>query len=73
MSEPLYLTDDELITLTGFKIKSCQVKWLRENHIHHYINKLGKPIVIRSKFTGQYYQQADIEAETPDFGALTDG
>ncbi|MBD2795413.1 DUF4224 domain-containing protein [Xenorhabdus sp. 18] len=73
MSEPIYLTDEELILLTGFKQKSHQIKWLTANRIHHYVNKLGRPIVIRSEFTGNYRQQVSTKVESPDFGALLNG
>ncbi|WP_445494646.1 DUF4224 domain-containing protein [Photorhabdus sp. SF281] len=73
MSDPIYLTDIELFSITGFKQKSQQIKWLISNHVHHYVNRLGKPIVIRTTITGKHITQANTDLETPDFGALTNG
>ncbi|NHB94793.1 hypothetical protein C5469_22830 [Photorhabdus cinerea] len=74
MSDPIYLTDGELFSITGFKQKSQQIKWLINNHVHHYVNRLGKPIVIRTIITGKYTtNQANTDFETPDFGALING
>ncbi|WP_041382243.1 MULTISPECIES: DUF4224 domain-containing protein [Photorhabdus] len=72
MNVPIYLTDVELFSITGFKQKSHQIKWLTENHVHHYVNRLGKPIVIRTTIC-KYNSQANTDFETPDFGALTNG
>ncbi|NHB94847.1 DUF4224 domain-containing protein, partial [Photorhabdus cinerea] len=33
MSDPIYLTDGELFSITGFKQKSQQIKWLINNHV----------------------------------------
>ncbi|EFW60872.1 hypothetical protein SGF_01682 [Shigella flexneri CDC 796-83] len=43
----LFLTEDELLILTGCKYASHQRKWLMENELPFYTNRSGKPIVSR--------------------------
>ncbi|EME2556469.1 TPA: DUF4224 domain-containing protein, partial [Escherichia coli] len=47
----LFLTEDELLILTGCKYASHQRKWLMENGLPFYTNRSGKPIVSRDLFT----------------------
>lgn len=41
----MFLTPEELITLTGFKIPARQAQWLNEHGIRHYINGQNRVIV----------------------------
>lgn len=41
------LTHDELVPITGCKLKSDQVKWLQANGWIFHPNKAGEPIVGR--------------------------
>jgi hypothetical protein len=45
---PLFLDDAELVALTGRKLKSKQVEWLRHNGIAFRVNATGHPVVTRS-------------------------
>ncbi|AEM46626.1 hypothetical protein Acife_0404 [Acidithiobacillus ferrivorans SS3] len=45
--ENLLLTKDEVVDLTGYKMASKQVIWLRENAIYHYVGHDGRPKVPR--------------------------
>jgi hypothetical protein len=48
VSEPLpWLTADELRDLTGYVQPARQVRWLEENHIKHFVNRLQRPRVPR--------------------------
>lgn len=40
-----WLTDDELIELTGKRQRSKQIAWLQSSGLRHFINAAGVPIV----------------------------
>lgn len=44
----MFLTDDELRTLTGSPQKGRQAEWLRAHRIRHYVNLEGRPVVARA-------------------------
>ena len=41
----MFLTPDELVTLTGYKRPADQVRWLERNGVPHWINAQGRPVV----------------------------
>lgn len=41
----MFLTPEQLETLTGYRIQAKQIQWLRKNGIPHYVNALGRPVV----------------------------
>lgn len=41
------LTDEELATITGYKIPSCQRQWLASNHWEFVLTGAQRPIVGR--------------------------
>jgi hypothetical protein len=41
------LTDDELATITGYKIPSCQRQWLTNNHWEFVVTGAQRPVVGR--------------------------
>ena len=41
----MFLTDDQLITLTGRKRRSGQIAWLAERRIPHIVSSAGFPVV----------------------------
>ena len=43
-----FLDDDEIATLTGRKIKSLQIKILRQQGVPFRVNATGHPVVARS-------------------------
>lgn len=47
MSAALFLDDAELAKLTGRKLKSRQIQWLRQNGIPFRVNATGHPVVTR--------------------------
>lgn len=53
MSEHLFLSDAELARLTGFKIKSKQIDWLRAEGMPFRISATGHPVVTRSAVEGR--------------------
>lgn len=49
----LFLTDEELATLTGRKLKSLQIEWLRKSAIPFRVNATGHPVVTRGVIEGR--------------------
>jgi hypothetical protein len=45
----MFLDDEELTKLTGYKRKSSQIDWLRKNGIKHLVNGLGEPLVTQKQ------------------------
>ncbi|QDQ28335.1 DUF4224 domain-containing protein [Chitinimonas arctica] len=57
MNEPLFLTAEEVVVLTGIATgrggrtrEELQCDWLRLNALAHKVNARGAPIVYRSQF-----------------------
>jgi hypothetical protein len=48
----MFLTDDELVALTGYKLASKQVAFLRSRRIPFYTNKSGHPRVVKTVIEG---------------------
>lgn len=53
MSTDLFLTDDELVTLTGYRQPSKQVAHLRAQRIPFHTNRAGHPRVARAAVEGR--------------------
>lgn len=49
----MFLTDEELATLTGFKQKSRQVARLREMGLPFWVNAAGQPVVAQATIEGR--------------------
>ena len=47
MESNLFLTDEELIRMTGYKQPSKQIAFLEENFIKHIVNKKKRPVIFR--------------------------
>lgn len=62
----LFLDDDELIQLTGRKLKSMQITWLREAGVPFRVSATGHPVVVRSAIDGRAAEQLPVkQAWTP--------
>lgn len=78
----LFLPDDELADLTGFKARHCQARWLARNRWRFVLIKRKEPRVARAHFNdrmgcgdGWTVRQADTinyaaAGEQPNFAAL---
>lgn len=62
-SDDLFLTDEQLATLTGWKLKSRQIQWLRTQGIPFRVNATGHPVVTRAAVEGR--QEAAATAQQP--------
>lgn len=49
----IFLDDDDVAKLTGFKLKSRQIDLLRHRGILFYINAAGRPVVPKSAVESQ--------------------
>ena len=53
MHAPLFLTADELHTLTGKSRAAAQIGALKSMRIAHVVNACGKPVVTRAAVEGR--------------------
>ena len=53
----MFLTPDELVALTGRKVRKLQVEQLRTMGIPFYVNAVGRAVVVRSVLEGSKEQQ----------------
>jgi hypothetical protein len=49
----LFLSDDELVKLTGFAWKSKQIAWLKAEAIPFHKSATGHPVVTRAAIEGR--------------------
>ncbi len=66
MTENLFLTSEELAQLTGRKLKSQQIKWLKTSGLPFWVNARGHPVVTRAAVHGLPVPKAPREAWVPD-------
>jgi hypothetical protein len=59
----VFLTDDELRELTGWRRRSRQVKWLTDQGVPFYLRRDGRPVVVRSALSAA---PADPERDGPN-------
>ncbi len=62
---PLFLTESELATLTGRKLKSRQIEWLRAAAIPFRVSATGHPVVTRGAIEGRKDEAAAPQRWTP--------
>lgn len=46
--EAMFLTADELRELTGYKLSTCQMRWLSNHGWQFEVSQIGRPIVGRA-------------------------
>lgn len=64
-----WLTDDEVVELTGYRRAARQMRWLADNRIKAYLNALNKVRVPRDALVA--YQASKTEKRTePDFSKV---
>lgn len=62
----LFLDDNELIQLTGRKLKSMQIAWLRQAGVPFRVSATGHPVVVRSVIEGRASEPVPVkQAWTP--------
>ncbi|WP_223116007.1 DUF4224 domain-containing protein [Oryzomicrobium terrae] len=50
--QPLFLTAEEISTLTGRRLRRLQIEALRRMMIPFHVNAIGHPVVTRQAVTG---------------------
>lgn len=58
----MFLTQDELVILTGRKLKSKQIEALSRMGLPFHVNAVGKPVIARVVIEGR---QADVPPPKP--------
>lgn len=53
MTDPIFLTRDQLKTLTGTSDRKRQIECLRNNRIPFTVDVFGRPVVTIATITGQ--------------------
>jgi hypothetical protein len=65
-----FLTDDELIELTGAKRKSNQIRWLTQHRYPHETNANGAPKVLRCYLERRLGESTKTAGNQPNFGSI---
>jgi len=47
-----FLSPEELVTLTGYRRRAEQIRWLTQKGVPHLVNARGDPVVCRDALTG---------------------
>lgn len=69
----LFLTQEQVEEMTGYKKKSCQIAYLIAERIPFRINGLGRPIVVVSDvpiLRAAISNQSSVNEVMPDFKAM---
>lgn len=61
----IFLTDEEMIEMTGYRQPAKQIRWLQKWRIRHTVNRDGRPKVTRAAVEG-----SETPKTTPNFAAL---
>ena len=61
----MFLTTDELAVLTGRKLKSKQIEWLRRSGIPFRESATGHPVVTRNAIDGKTPPPTEAPRWTP--------
>lgn len=48
----MFLSDDEVATLTGRKVKKLQIEALRKMGLQFFVNAMGRPVVAKAVIEG---------------------
>lgn len=66
----MFLEDEELAKLTGYKFKSKQIEWLRAEAIPFRVSATGHPVVTRGAIEGRKEEPAKTERWVPRFAGV---
>ena len=61
----IFLTDDELVELTGYRQRARQIEWLQRWRVRHTVSAVGRPAV-----TWTAVQGVERQASAPNFESL---
>lgn len=57
----MFLSDEELVALTGFQWKAKQIAQLKKMGVPFYVNAAGRAVVVRAAVEGQRAQKPEPE------------
>lgn len=66
----MFLTDEELVELTGLRQGAAQIRWLHKFGVAHYVRADGRPRVTRAAVEGSGPAVKSVDDEKPNFAAL---
>ena len=66
---PLFLTDEEMVRLTGFKRAAKQIAQLKAQRIPHFTNAAGQPRIARAVLEGRKAAQPKQDTWNPPWAA----
>ena len=66
----MFLNDQELVQLTGYKRKKWQIRWLRNRRFRFEINKAGEPQVLRAYAEKRMSDGNKSEVAQPNWAAM---
>jgi hypothetical protein len=69
----MFLTGNEIRTLTGKIRHSAQVRWLREHGYKVEVNGLGVPVVAVAEVNRKMVGAQSIRKQEPNWGAMERG
>lgn len=64
-SDMIFLTDEEMIELTGYRQPAAQIRFLQKWRIRHVVNRNGRPKVTQAAVEG-----SERPKTSPNFKAL---
>lgn len=64
-----FLTEAEKQELTGYKVPKCQIRWLTQNGVRHWVAATGRPVVPRSAIDGSPNSTDDLPPAEPRYVA----
>ena len=68
----MFLTNEEIVALTGYRRYSAQLRWLADHGYRFEVNALGRPVVLASSVEHRLQQRTRSTRE-PRFEALKNG
>ncbi len=63
----MFLTEQELVELTGFRQPSKQVAHLKSQRIPHHLNRAGHPRVVRVALEGRKVVEKSVKSWSPSW------
>jgi hypothetical protein len=68
----VFLTEEEVRSLTGYVRPSAQVRWLRDHGWRFNVNALGKPVVALAEFNRRMVTGSSTvrQKQEPDWSAI---
>jgi hypothetical protein len=61
-SQQIFLAPEELVTLTGYRRRADQIRWLTRKGVPHLVNAKGDPVVCRDALKGPSLPRYELGA-----------